>query len=484
MLKNWKFRFKDLGPIKDATLKLGDLTIITGRNNTGKTYMVYTLYGFLRDFSELAEEIMESWGEDGFFSYGIPVSGRTITRNLLESGNFELGFSKEAFDKDRTQMIRQVCRCYSHDKIDNVFNARAGTFSSAVFDAEEDRGGLGFSPIGIAAETQIGGDLSIIFSEGRLFFTYERDKKRETRADRIIQGFLLESRLQQAYIRFLFQSTPDFFRAPNCSTSVRLATSLFHSEMESKRSFTVRQIQQLADEHDLSPAEIIRTYTSRYALPIDDEINFVKAIPDFPSEMLKSERGIGERELEKIVGGSFTKSDGILYFIPAEGNSQGGKIPLHLSSSSAAEMSRLFFNFVLNQEDQSTLLVIDEPESHLDTMNQIKLARALARWVNSGMKVLISTHSDFIIKEINNLIMLNRSFDNKEELLRDLGYKEDDSIDPSAIEAYYANGGNLEPCSMNEFGIEVPSFENSIDELVRVSGALGSRIILEGDEIG
>ena len=29
-------------------MELGDLTIIAGRNNTGKTYLVYTLYGFLK----------------------------------------------------------------------------------------------------------------------------------------------------------------------------------------------------------------------------------------------------------------------------------------------------------------------------------------------------------------------------------------------------------------------------------------------------
>ena len=33
--------------------------------------------------------------------------------------------------------------------------------------------------------------------------------------------------------------------------------------------------------------------------------------------------------------------------------------------------------------------------------------------------------------------------------------------------------------SMNAFGIEVRSFEDSIDELIRVSGVLGSRMILE-----
>ena len=42
------FRFKNIGPVKDAEMELGDLTIIAGRNNTGKTYLVYTLYGFLR----------------------------------------------------------------------------------------------------------------------------------------------------------------------------------------------------------------------------------------------------------------------------------------------------------------------------------------------------------------------------------------------------------------------------------------------------
>ena len=42
------FRFQNLGPIKEAELELGDLTIIAGRNNTGKTYIAYALYGFLK----------------------------------------------------------------------------------------------------------------------------------------------------------------------------------------------------------------------------------------------------------------------------------------------------------------------------------------------------------------------------------------------------------------------------------------------------
>ena len=54
------------------------------------------------------------------------------------------------------------------------------------------------------------------------------------------------------------------------------------------------------------------------------------------------------------------------------------------------------------------LLMIDEPESHLDTANQIQFARLLAHPCEyRDATVLMTTHSDYIIREINNLIMLS-----------------------------------------------------------------------------
>ena len=487
MFYEWEFRFRDLGPVRDATLKLGDLTIITGRNNTGKTYMVYTLYGFLRHFSELADEVMEEWSKGGQFSNRIDFPIERIAKELLSKGRFEKLFFKNDIVEDRIQLIRQMCRQYSHNEIDNVFNAQAGTFARAVFDVEVDQGGSDHNFVGFVVETQLGGDLTVYYDETRLIFLFEKDNipVAETMATKSIQHLLLEIHLRRAYAHFLFQDIRNSYSVPNCSTSVRQAISLFYPELETNRRLTVRRLQGakgLEDEDLQTQADILRESTSRYALPIDDEINFVKTIPNLPSEWATSEKGEAERDLEKIVGGSFTKSDGILYFIPSKGGPDKPGIPLHLASSSAVETSRLFFHFVLRRERGSPLLIIDEPESHLDTVNQIKFARALVRWVNSGMKILISTHSDFIVKEINNLIMLNGSFDEKEKLVEELGYGEGDSIDPSKIKAYYAVDGGLKECPMNAFGIEVRSFEDSIDELIRVSGVLGSRIILEEGE--
>ena len=38
---------KNLGPINEANFTVGDLTVICGKNNTGKTYVTYATYGFL-----------------------------------------------------------------------------------------------------------------------------------------------------------------------------------------------------------------------------------------------------------------------------------------------------------------------------------------------------------------------------------------------------------------------------------------------------
>ena len=45
-----KAKIKNLGPIREAEIALNDLTIIAGKNNSGKTYISYALYGFLNRF--------------------------------------------------------------------------------------------------------------------------------------------------------------------------------------------------------------------------------------------------------------------------------------------------------------------------------------------------------------------------------------------------------------------------------------------------
>ena len=78
---------------------------------------------------------------------------------------------------------------------------------------------------------------------------------------------------------------------------------------------------------------------------------------------------------------------------------------LRMSHSSAmvSELAPLvlFLRGVVRQGD---LLIIEEPESHLHPGAQTKMAQTLARLVRAGVYVLITTHSNWLLKQIGNLI--------------------------------------------------------------------------------
>ena len=156
-------------------------------------------------------------------------------------------------------------------------------------------------------------------------------------------------------------------------------------------------------------------------------------------------------------------------------------IPLHLASSSARGMSDLYF-FLRYAASRGQLLIIDEPESHLDTANQVQFARLLARFLGAGLRVIITTHSDYIVKELNNLIMLSRDFPEKDKVAPKLGYRPEDELRPESVRAYVAEDGGLTECDIGRYGIEMPVFDRSIDDINAAAIELSSRSVAGEEE--
>ncbi len=78
-------------------------------------------------------------------------------------------------------------------------------------------------------------------------------------------------------------------------------------------------------------------------------------------------------------------------------------IRLTRASSMVSELAPivLFLRGVINKND---LVIIEEPEAHLHPAAQTQLAVVLGCMVNAGLKVLVTTHSGWLLKEIGNLI--------------------------------------------------------------------------------
>ena len=111
----------------------------------------------------------------------------------------------------------------------------------------------------------------------------------------------------------------------------------------------------------------------------------------------------------------------------------GREFSMEESSSTVSEMAPLIIYLKHMIEDRS-LLVIEEPEAHLHPLNQMIFARCVARLVNRGLNVLLTTHSPFLLEELSHLLEASR-FTARQRDDR-LQYRKDECLGPQAIAVY------------------------------------------------
>src|SRR5690606_21305570 len=117
----------------------------------------------------------------------------------------------------------------------------------------------------------------------------------------------------------------------------------------------------------------------------------------------------------------------------------------------------------------------------------------LASIVNIGIKVFITTHSDYIIKELNTLLMLSTRQQHQRRFMKSNGYSETELIAASKIKVYMTK--QVKPRTSNrkstgaaftleqahvgtDLGIVVVSFDDTIDKM----NYLQQEILFGGDE--
>jgi hypothetical protein len=125
--------------------------------------------------------------------------------------------------------------------------------------------------------------------------------------------------------------------------------------------------------------------------------------------------------LNDIFGGELLEERGTEYVVTADGR----KIPLSALSSGQQELLPLitvlpFLGFG-RHEKQRALIFIEEPEAHLFPRAQSQLVEALAALASashSALRMVLTTHSPYVLSKFNNLIragQLARRFRDKDQ---------------------------------------------------------------------
>lgn len=461
-----KISIKNLGAIKQAEFTLGELTIICGGNNTGKTYATYALFGFL-----------SFWHN----SFSIKVQDSDI-HHLLNEGNIEIDL--KYYISNAPSILKNGCKQFTKE-LAEVFASSDKYFADSDFEVELDSTDIQpaqtFERTMGAAKTQL---FSISKKADSQLVTISLLVEKES--VKIPQDMLIRivgDALKNIVFGYLFPH-------PFIASAERTGAAIFRKELNFARNRLLEEMSSM--EKEINPFQLLFKAYKDYALPVKANVDFTRQLEELSKKdsfIVNEHPGI-LKDFANIIGGDYhvTKNDE-LYYIPNR-----KRIKLTMDESSSAVRSLLDIGFYLRHvAAPGDLLMVDEPELNLHPENQRWVARLFARLVNIGIKVFITTHSDYIIKELNTLIMLNQGGDRLKALVEREHYKASEMLNSDKVKVYIAEEALIKldgaqrktRCQTlvqadidSRLGIEARSFDKTIEDMNRIQ----EEIVWGGDE--
>lgn len=451
-----KIEIKNLGAIKQAEFTLGELTIICGGNNTGKTYATYALFGFL------------SFWRDAF-SIKVPDGD---VRNLLNEGSIELDI--QDYINNAPTILKNGCKAFT-EQLPHVFASSDKHFTESYFSVELDSNDIQPSP---TFERTMGAAKTQLFSiskkaDSPLVTISLLVEKEKVRIPQDVISRIIGDALKDIVFGHLFPH-------PFIASAERTGAAIFRKELNFARNRLLEEMSSM--EKEINPFELLSKVYTDYALPVKSNVDFTRQLEERAKKDSFIAKGHPEilNDFTDIIGGDYlvTKNDE-LYYVP-----KGKRIKLTMDESSSAVRSLLDIGFYLRHvAAPGDLLMVDEPELNLHPENQRRVARLFSRLVNIGIKVFITTHSDYIIKELNTLIMLNQGGSRLEGLAELEGYNKSELLNPEKVRVYIAEEAlimldgamrktrcqTLVSADIDEkMGIEARSFDKTIEDMNRI----------------
>ncbi|MDR0705561.1 MAG: ATP-binding protein [Planctomycetaceae bacterium] len=465
-----KITIKNLGVLESAEYELGDLTVVCGKNNTGKTYAAYALYGFL-----------DYWGND----YEFQVDSALIEE--LQNNN-EVLITQEQFQNWLPQNLEQASKKYCREQLPKV---------------------LGYSPESLKRFENCEFCVEVnttpmipLFRKKKIMRWKGKDANNSCSIKTGADGKSIKIYQQYQQTSQKFPAHPTIYLNELISREIIPYASFASADRIGAAMFS-NEIRYLRDElYQKKEFSFKKKIPIKYPLPVSENLNTIRDSLLAPPQLLQDIQQV----FCELLGGNFEITNGKLYFIPSDNNNNNNNnLSLTVTESSSSVRSLLSLWLQLCNEIQTSnspnMFMIDEPEMNLHPVNQRLLARIFARLVNLGYKIYITTHSDYIVKELNTLIILNRRNKNSDEVMKQYGYSEKEFLDPNKVRVYMAqeietkkmettkkslkkktNQSAIPKCTfiranIDELGIDLPSFDTTINEMNRIQMEL-----LAGDD--
>lgn len=436
---NVRISVQDFGPIANGAIDLRPLTVFVGPGNTGKTYfatLIYALQKILHDFSPI--QVMYK------HHYHMIRELEDIATTVAEIERWEatlldivdiMDYSDRRFMfrdlprivRDRWQVVLtnhkllgnsladELCRCFGLRSVSQLIRMACASDSAAI-SLDVGEGDCSFwdfkmniSESGLSVQGEIRDMVLFRDSEEPFYDAYHRgiDELRN----------LIDEAVDQFFDKLLLNACI-YHKKINLHYLPAARVGIIQSH---------RVLSGLYLEHavraGMGPLPVVPIFPGVLADFIEDflQADFHDADDDqiariadrFESDMLDG----------RLLAAPITGDGGMVWhYRPREIDKE---IPLDYASSMVSELAALAL-FLRRTVHSGGTIIIEEPEAHLHPAAQTEMAKTLGRLVHAGVRVVITTHSDWLLKEIGNLVR-------EGELKEKTGEPDNEELLPSSL---------------------------------------------------
>lgn len=444
-----KLNIKQLGAIDKVEIDLTkDLIVFCGPNNTNKTYVAYCIYALNR-----------------------------ISYTNKNNSDLNADIPGYVFSLDLDQFILKHKK-----KIEVMIKKNFKEYVRSIFGIDKDTEAKIFPNLEIELDFDDEYVKKKMSSEMKFDITFNDELCIKLKKQK--DSYLLESELvssekttEEAKEKFLpyFKSSIVvdvilrkilFYNAYMASVE-RNSIYTFSKELSLTRNVLVDKLLELKDSTKSSkinnPFDLLERRSMRYPMPIRDGLSIAEDLRNLKKFESFFEEFAAEIENHVLCGKVNINDDGEVGFIPSDSNVE---LPIHITGSVVKSLSSLVFYF-RHLAKEGDFIIIDEPELNLHPDKQIVLTKIIGRMLNKGFKVLINTHSDYIVKGLNNLVALSKETVPIKKLRTKYKYKKDELISKERVQAYFFDNRDRNKCRVSSIITDDNGFDvETIDKVI------------------
>ena len=383
---------KNFGPIADATINLHPLTIFVGPSNTGKTYfstLIYALHGIFNGFPQLPG-ISRQIDRFGFYTLFGPSN--TEIRSMLKKLNTpgrEFKFSdlpKEIRDmvqseiKDSESLHSELKRCFDLNSITELIRLEDHQINEMLVSLEVSRE-----------------------SQSLWNFNLETFKSELTAHGSVNKNTVLQLTEQLSSKK---KVDPDdlYFTFP-----------FELSSYKGNRAYLPAARSGIMQSHRVIASSLVERATRGGLTPLEVP-TFSGIVADFMQQLILykefEEPDEGMKHLAEAIESDILAGQILMKPAPSgypeflyRPSTMGEEVRLTRVASMVSELAPVVL-FLRGGIRPGDTLIIEEPEAHLHPGAQTEIALTLAGLIRAGVRVVVTTHSDWLLKEIANLIRI------------------------------------------------------------------------------